>query len=209
MINEQIVLSIETGVRGGSLSLLKNNSEIDFWIGEGQTSKAEEILEQIARLLEKNNISKSRINSIAVSEGPGSQTGLRIGEALAHGLRKSIDCSLAKVPLLRAMAMNLGIPQRIVAAVSFGKNQIHWQSFYTNDNKLLFENKIISSSPEDLIDEIRCCGEIFFIMHQSLYDILIENFDNGLFSQIEFNITNNLARELGNHISKNNTNKCV
>jgi tRNA A37 threonylcarbamoyladenosine modification protein TsaB len=98
MNTKKIVLAIETGFAGGSISLLRNNVEIDKWSGSRAISKSEDVLDEISILLKKNKIERFEISSILISKKVGSLTGLRIGLALARGLSKSLNCQYKETP---------------------------------------------------------------------------------------------------------------
>lgn len=115
-----IVLSLETSVQGGSISLLENEKEIDFWQGSGNISKSEDILDELSRLLKKNTIEKVQIKQIVISRGPGSFTGTRIGLAIALGLKKTLNCDICGVSVLEAMALKSDWNKNIIAAVPIG-----------------------------------------------------------------------------------------
>jgi tRNA threonylcarbamoyl adenosine modification protein YeaZ len=120
-------LAIETAIRGGSLSLIKDEQEIDFWIGNKNVSKAEDVLEQISNLLKINQI--NNIDLIAVSKGPGSSTGIRIGLATALGLSKPFSCKVTEVSVFEALTYNRTINKPTIMAISVGSRQIAWQVF--------------------------------------------------------------------------------
>lgn len=62
------------------------------------------MIDEVARMLE---LELSSVDAIAVSGGPGSFTGLRIGSATAKGLGLALDKPLIHVPTVDAMAYNL------------------------------------------------------------------------------------------------------
>ena len=90
-------------------------------IGEGSTSRSEDLLPAVEALLREANATARDIGRIAVSLGPGSFTGLRIGIASAHGLSKALKCEVVGVPLLPAMLSLSGKDGR-AAVVPVGKN---------------------------------------------------------------------------------------
>lgn len=100
----RIVLAIEAAIRGGSVSLLEGDGEIASWQGASEVSRAEDLLYNIDGLLEQAKIDRKNIDTIAVSNGPGSYTGLRIGLATAFGLCDALCCSCFGVSALRAIA---------------------------------------------------------------------------------------------------------
>ncbi len=116
-------------VQGGSLSILEDKKEIDFWIGETENAKVEDILEQIFRLIEVNRIKKEEIDLIAVSRGPGSFTGARIGLATALGLKTAWNCEIVGVSVFEAMMLKTKTDGRVITAIPFGRRQISWQLF--------------------------------------------------------------------------------
>lgn len=185
MIKHRTILGIETAIQGGSLSLLKEDLEIDFWVGEKNISKAEDVLEQISKILKKNNLKK--VDLIAVSTGPGSATGLRIGLATAYGLRKSWDCGIIGIPAFEAVLLNKKFSEALILATPFGRSQIAWQ---------VFENDKIS--PEYQMEEIKFGNvEVFMellesrnftkiILHNKLKEIISDKGKNSELSKIEF-----------------------
>lgn len=126
---ERIILAIETGILGGSLALLKNGDAIGGWTGSQRVSRAEDILEEIDKLLAAGGVQKKSIERLTVSKGPGSFTGLRIGAALALGLKKSLDTIVTFHTVLESMLFNQNEKAAAICAVPFGKNQICWQHF--------------------------------------------------------------------------------
>lgn len=122
-----ITLAIETAMRGGSLSLMENNREIDFRVGSNSVSKAEDVLERIASVLRDNEVKK--IDLIAVATGPGSSTGVRIGLATALGLRKSFKCETVGVSIFEALIFEKDFNETALLAIPVGGRHIAWQVF--------------------------------------------------------------------------------
>ena len=104
MEKSKIVLAIEAAIRGGSVSLLDGETEILSWHGVTLVSRAEDLLVNISGILEQSGFDKSQIDMIAVSNGPGSFTGIRIGLATALGLKNSLGIPCFGVSLLAAVA---------------------------------------------------------------------------------------------------------
>ncbi len=78
------ILNIETATKNCSVSLGYKNELIDVVEYAGESySHAEKLHVFIRDILKKNHIKTSGLNAIAVSKGPGSYTGLRIGVSAA------------------------------------------------------------------------------------------------------------------------------
>src|SRR5690554_7010978 len=59
------------------------------------------------RLLAENNLTANQLDAIAVSKGPGSYTGLRIGVSSAKGLCYALNKPLIAIDTLQAMALRM------------------------------------------------------------------------------------------------------
>jgi tRNA threonylcarbamoyl adenosine modification protein YeaZ len=129
--DECIILAIETALDGGSLSIIKDGAEIAFWTGMKPVSKAEEILEQIAELLKNSGIQKKHLNLIAVSKGPGSSTGAKIGQSIAKGLGNALGISVFEVSAAEALLEDSESSKmgRTITVLPSGKNLICFQFF--------------------------------------------------------------------------------
>ena len=98
------ILNIETSTKVCSVSVSKNGE--DFLLKEIETenySHAETLTVFISKMIADSAISLTDINAVAVSGGPGSYTGLRIGSATAKGLCYSLDIPLIAIHTLKAM----------------------------------------------------------------------------------------------------------
>ena len=124
-----LILSIEAAIAGGSISLIRDGVEIARWVGSGNVSRAEDLLGDISRLLHENDIARSEISMIAVSAGPGSFTGVRIGIATALGLKNGLGVGMASVSALEAVVFVSGIQERVTAAVPMGRGAVCVQEF--------------------------------------------------------------------------------
>ncbi len=124
-----ITLSIEAAIAGGSMSLIRDSVAVAHWIGSGNVSKAENLLGDIDRLLTENDIDRSQIARIAVSAGPGSFTGVRIGIATVLGLKTGLGVEMASVSALEAMVFTSGTEERVTAAVPMGRGSVCVQEF--------------------------------------------------------------------------------
>jgi tRNA threonylcarbamoyl adenosine modification protein YeaZ len=188
-MNQGVILAIETGISYGSLSILKAGSELDFWIGENKISRSDDLLSNIDDLFSRIDVSKHEIKKIAVSTGPGSFTGVRIGIATAIGLAKALSCECIGISLLEAMTSKSKSAGEVVVAFGIGENEICWQIFKTDK---LNQIQPINESKIGIIDDF--CAELKnyscknLICDRDLYDKFLENensIDIGDFEQIQ------------------------
>jgi len=130
-INDEIMLAIETAIGGGSISLSINGAEIDHRVGTQTVSRAENLLPQIAEILKTHGLRRADIGVFAVSTGPGSFTGIRVGIATALGLKAAIRARFIGITSLQAMAVASN-SELAVAAVPMGRGVICCQQFRNN-----------------------------------------------------------------------------
>ncbi|WP_405023537.1 tRNA (adenosine(37)-N6)-threonylcarbamoyltransferase complex dimerization subunit type 1 TsaB [Mangrovimonas cancribranchiae] len=105
-----MILSIETATTNCSVALSKEGETIalieDYDKGY---SHAERLHAYIDQILSEGNIDKSQLDAIAVSKGPGSYTGLRIGVSTAKGLAYALEKPLISVSTLESLSRQVNI----------------------------------------------------------------------------------------------------
>ncbi|MDI9255791.1 tRNA (adenosine(37)-N6)-threonylcarbamoyltransferase complex dimerization subunit type 1 TsaB [Flavobacterium sedimenticola] len=99
------ILNIETATKNCSVSLAHNGTTILCQeIAEQGYSHAEKLHVFIENILQESGIHLKDLNAIAVSKGPGSYTGLRIGVSAAKGLCYALQIPLIAVDTLAVLA---------------------------------------------------------------------------------------------------------
>lgn len=100
-----VILCIETATTNCSVALGKEGELLalkeDY---SNNYSHAERLHLFIDEILKENDLTPQDLDAIAVSKGPGSYTGLRIGVSAAKGLCFSLDIPLISVPTLTSLA---------------------------------------------------------------------------------------------------------
>lgn len=125
------ILNIETATTNCSVSLskegetlvLKEDNNINY-------SHAESLHVFIEAILKSANLQPSQLDAIAVSKGPGSYTGLRIGVSAAKGLCFSLDKPLISVDTLQALAHQLSIEHGVIVAMLDARRMEVYASVY-------------------------------------------------------------------------------
>jgi len=98
------LLAIETSSNVCSVALCKDGVVLAVKNSSEKNAHSKTLTLMILELLEKCKISKNTINAVAVSKGPGSYTGLRIGVSVAKGLCYGWDKPLIAVDTIKALA---------------------------------------------------------------------------------------------------------
>ncbi|MGR0481094.1 MAG: tRNA (adenosine(37)-N6)-threonylcarbamoyltransferase complex dimerization subunit type 1 TsaB [Candidatus Electronema sp. V4] len=109
-VNIPLILSIETAAGCGSVALTRGGVQNGRLIAEAavhaETSHSRQLLGSVEWVMQAAGISWSDLDAIAVSIGPGSFTGLRIGLAAAKGMVFATGKPLIAVPTLDAVALS-------------------------------------------------------------------------------------------------------
>lgn len=99
-----MILQIETATTVCSVALANGGQVIAFKEIDQRNVHAEVITVFIDEILKSAGIKYHQLDAVAVSSGPGSYTGLRIGVSTAKGLCYALDKPLISVETLEAMA---------------------------------------------------------------------------------------------------------
>jgi tRNA threonylcarbamoyladenosine biosynthesis protein TsaB len=99
-----VILQIETATTSCSIALAIDSKVVAFKQINERNIHAEVITLFIDELVTSANLTYNNLDAIAVSSGPGSYTGLRIGVSTAKGLCFALDKPLIAIETLEAMA---------------------------------------------------------------------------------------------------------
>lgn len=101
------LLAVETATSRQSVAVLEDGRVLAVSDEDAAGTHAKRLLPTIDRLLGSVGLRLSDLNGLAVSIGPGSFTGLRVGLATMMGFRMVTGLPLAAVPTLEGLAWNL------------------------------------------------------------------------------------------------------
>ncbi|UCE93590.1 MAG: tRNA (adenosine(37)-N6)-threonylcarbamoyltransferase complex dimerization subunit type 1 TsaB [Flavobacteriaceae bacterium] len=106
------ILNIETATKNCSVSLSKGENILAIKeINEGKFSHSEKLHSFITDVIDSAGMSMKDLDAIAISKGPGSYTGLRIGVSTAKGLCYALEIPLISVPTLEIIALRIPLEQ--------------------------------------------------------------------------------------------------
>jgi tRNA threonylcarbamoyladenosine biosynthesis protein TsaB len=131
------ILSIETATPSASAALVDDGRILAECLLSGQKNHSQRLLQIIERLFDWTGSARESIDLIAVSVGPGSFTGLRVGISTAQGLAFALDKPLAGVPTLDVVASQATGGDGLVSPMIDARKQQVYASLYRRAGSVL------------------------------------------------------------------------
>ena len=158
-----IILNIETATKNCSVAIAKEGETIACKeIAEQNFSHAEKLHVFIEALLAENNLQFNDLSAVAVSQGPGSYTGLRIGVSSAKGFCYALNIPLIAIDTLQLLAKQIKVESGIIIPMIDARRMEVFTAIYDKDyNKIrATEAEIIDeNSYQDINENIHLVGD--------------------------------------------------
>lgn len=136
------VLAIETSGLTASVAIADNNQIICEYTTNYKKTHSVTLMPMIEEISKTIDLDINTIELIAVSGGPGSFTGLRIGSATAKGLAHVLNIPIASIPTLEALANNIDKTDLLICPMMDARRNQVYTALYCyegNDIKPLTE----------------------------------------------------------------------
>jgi tRNA threonylcarbamoyladenosine biosynthesis protein TsaB len=155
------ILNIDTAVQSASVCLAENERMLGIATNPSQKDQAGWLHIAIKNLLREQNISLHQLSAIAVSAGPGSYTGLRVGMSTAKGLCYALNIPLITINTLKLMAKAAqGIDADLLCPMIDARRMEVFTAVFDQElNELLPSTNMIldENSFKNLTDEHKIC----------------------------------------------------
>jgi tRNA threonylcarbamoyladenosine biosynthesis protein TsaB len=136
------ILNIETTTTNCSVSLSKNGETLVLKEDYGQGySHAERLHVFIDQVLGEKSIKPEQLDAIAVSKGPGSYTGLRIGVSAAKGLCFALDIPLISIATLESLAHQVKDAKGMIVPMLDARRMEVYSAVFSSDYKQIRETQ--------------------------------------------------------------------
>lgn len=128
------ILGIESSSVTASVALVTDEVTAAEYTVNFKKTHSQTLLPMIDEIVRMLEMDLEQLDGIAVSGGPGSFTGLRIGSATAKGLGLALNKPLIHVPTLDALAYNLyGASALLCPVMDARRNQVYTGLYYCED----------------------------------------------------------------------------
>ncbi len=136
------ILNIETSTKNCSVSLSKNGKVIALKeLNDGNYSHAEKLHVFIDDVLKEANINMQQLNAVAISKGPGSFTGLRIGVSAAKGLCFALDIPMISIDTLKSLALQVVVDVGYIIPMLDARRMEVYSAVFNKDCLLVRETE--------------------------------------------------------------------
>lgn len=157
-----IILGIEAATRVASVAIVSDEKILAEISQEAKLTHSETLLPQIEQALKIANVEK--VDAVAVSIGPGSFTGLRIGLATAKSLAYAWQIKIIGVPTLQSISYHFPTNNAvIIPLLDAQKSRAYFQKFKAckplSEIEVKNIDEIVTSAGE-IDSEVFLCGEM-------------------------------------------------
>ena len=157
------ILSLETATTNCSVSLSRNAETLILEEDNNlQYSHAESLHGFIDAVLKEGQIEKSELDAIAISKGPGSYTGLRIGVSAAKGLCYALDIPLISISTLEALSRQVKAQTEYIVPMLDARRMEVYSAIFDAEYNLLREIEA-QLLDETSFQNILESGRVYFI----------------------------------------------
>lgn len=160
-----LLLAFETSAKAASVALFDGEKLLGESYQNTGLTHSQTLMVMAQDLLSQCGHTPQNVEAVAVAEGPGSFTGVRIGVAAAKGFAWGSDIPCYGVSTLEAMALGLGIYQGYICPVMDARrSQVYNALFYVNQGEIsrVTEDRAIALA--DLKTELQALNEPIFLV---------------------------------------------
>ncbi len=160
-----LTLAFETSAKAASVALLADGKLLGESYQNTGLTHSQTLMVMAEDVLRTAGKTVSDVTAVAVANGPGSFTGVRIGVAAAKGFAWGREIPCYGVSTLEAMALSLGAYQGYVCAVMDARRaQVYNALFYVNHGVLTRKSEDRAIALTDLEQEIKNLQEPIFLV---------------------------------------------
>ena len=128
------ILALDSSGLVASVAVVEDNQLLAEYTVNYKKTHSQTLLPMIDEICKMTEFDIQNIDAIAVSAGPGSFTGLRIGSATAKGLGLALNKPLIHVPTLEAMAYNIFDTDKLICPIMDARRSQVYTGIYRSQN---------------------------------------------------------------------------
>ncbi|MDO5154580.1 MAG: tRNA (adenosine(37)-N6)-threonylcarbamoyltransferase complex dimerization subunit type 1 TsaB [Eubacteriales bacterium] len=159
------ILALDSSGLVASVAIVEDENLIAEYTVNYKKTHSQTLLPMMDEIVKMTEVDLHTIDAIAVAEGPGSFTGLRIGSATAKGLGLALDKPLIGIPTVEGIAMNLYDTNAVICPLMDARrNQVYTGIYKFNQHELCVIKDQIAIGIEEIIEALNLIGqEVVFL----------------------------------------------
>ena len=155
-----IILSIDSSTPVAGIAVSDGKKLLGEVMINTQNTHSEKLMPMVAQLLHDLQMSIQQIDAVAITCGPGSFTGLRIGMATAKGIVQGGNKKLIAIPTLDTLAQNLNhYPGIICPIMNAQKKQVYTAIYKSTETGMERLSDYQAIEAETLAEQLLALGE--------------------------------------------------
>ncbi len=159
-----IILAIDTSTDDLSLAILKDDRLAAKFHKKAHRRHSILLVPMIEKLIKKVKLKLNEIDCFAISVGPGSFTGLRIGVTVVKGLAYALKKRIVAVPTLDVIAYNAKSFKGVICPVLDARKNKVYACIYRSDGKYLKRlSKYLLLPLEELLKKLDKYDKVVFL----------------------------------------------
>ncbi|WP_028888663.1 tRNA (adenosine(37)-N6)-threonylcarbamoyltransferase complex dimerization subunit type 1 TsaB [Tenacibaculum ovolyticum] len=188
-----LILNIETATKNCSVSLAENGETLVIReLNDGNYSHAEKLHPFIQEIFDEAKILLSDIDAVAVSKGPGSYTGLRIGVSAAKGICFAVEKPLISIETLKSLAYSTSVDEGVIVPMLDARRMEVYSAVYDANYEELREIKAEIIDGNSFESELSS-GKVYFLGDGAAKCKEVIIHENAIFIKDEFPSSKEMA----------------
>ena len=162
--SELRILAVEASGPVAGCALWENGTLTAEYSVQYKKKHSQSLVPMLSEMREMVDLELSAIDLIAVTSGPGSFTGLRIGAATVKGLGLALDKPVLPVPTVDSLACNLYGTDRVICPIMDARRQQVYTGIYENRDGLVVLRPQCVIAFSEIAEELNRLGrEVIFL----------------------------------------------
>lgn len=160
-----MILAIDSSSMVASVAIVGKDTIISEYTVNMKKTHSQTLLPMIDEIVKMTGIEKKEIKAIAVTKGPGSFTGLRIGAATAKGLALALDIGVIPVSTIESMAYSYNHCNKLICPIMDARrNQVYTGIYECVGDEISIIMPDCAISIEELMNKLEEIGkEVIFV----------------------------------------------
>ena len=155
-----MILTIDSSSLVATVGIVENEAVIAEYTVNLKKTHSQTLLCMIDEIFKMTGIAKTDIKAIAVTDGPGSFTGLRIGAATVKGLALALNIPIIAISSIDVMAYNYNHCNKMICPIMDARrNQVYTGLYKCEEEKMVTIMEPCAIPIEELVDFVKSENE--------------------------------------------------